>query len=51
MRSKAFVIALLIAQATAADAAPPAAGESAPVDWYFGEAVYYAHQEQFFDAL
>jgi tetratricopeptide (TPR) repeat protein len=51
MRIHAVVLSLLIGPATAADAAPPAADESAVVDWYFGEAVYYAHQEQFFDAL
>jgi tetratricopeptide (TPR) repeat protein len=51
MRTHAVFLSLLIGPATAADAAPPAADESAAVDWYFGEAVYYAHQEQFFDAL
>jgi hypothetical protein len=45
MRIHAIVILLLTGAAAAADTAPPAA------DAYFGEAVYYAHQEQFFDAL
>ena len=32
-------------------AARPADGESAARDWYFGEAIYYAQQGHFFEAL
>jgi hypothetical protein len=51
MRVHAIVFLLLIGRAAAAQSAPPAREEPAVADWYFGEAVYYARQEQFFDAL
>lgn len=43
-----LVIAGLVASATA-DARPPK--EDAPKDMYFGEALYYAHQGLYFEAL
>ena len=51
MRVHAFVIGFLIGRAYVAGAAPPSVEQTPVRDWYFGEAVYYAQQERFFDAL
>jgi hypothetical protein len=51
MRIAAIALLLLIVRAAAVQAAPPEREDAAGADWYFGEALYYARQEQFFDAL
>src|SRR5262245_31982484 len=53
MRIQPLVIALLISvPAAAQDAdAPRAAEASTARDWYFGEAIYYAQQGHYFEAL
>ncbi len=51
MRVQSLVISVVIGLATAAEAAPPDAEQSAARDWYFGEAVYHAQQGHFFEAL
>jgi len=51
MRVQSLVVAFAVCQATAALADPPAADAAAVRDWYFGEAVFYAQQGHYFEAL
>ncbi len=51
MRVQSLVISCFVCLATTAHAAPPADEHSGVRDWYFGEAVYYAQQGHFFEAL
>jgi len=51
MRVQSLAISFLIGLPTAAYAEPPAAEQSAVRDWFFGEAIYYAQQGHFFEAL
>jgi hypothetical protein len=51
MRVQSLAIVLLASLATAAYAGAPDGEESATRDWYFGEAVYYAQQGHYFEAL
>jgi tetratricopeptide (TPR) repeat protein len=51
MRIHSLVAACLGCWATAAAAAPPEGARTAARDWYFGEAIFYARQGHFFDAL
>ena len=50
MRVQTVVLSLAIGFAAAAQPAPPE-DETSPRDWYFGEALYYAQQGHYFDAL
>jgi Tfp pilus assembly protein PilF len=50
MRVQLLVLSFAISSAAAAQPAPSEDGTSAR-DWYFGEALYYAQQGHFFDAL
>jgi tetratricopeptide (TPR) repeat protein len=50
MRVQSLVLSLVIGTAAAAQPASPE-GEPSARDWYFGEALYYAQQGHFFDAL
>src|SRR5688572_3779308 len=51
MRVQAVVISLLIGLPAAAQGEPPAFDATAARDWYFGEAIYYAQQGYYFEAL
>jgi tetratricopeptide (TPR) repeat protein len=54
MRVQNVVLSLAIGFAAAAQPAPqpePHEGETPARDWYFGEALYYAQQGHYFDAL
>jgi tetratricopeptide (TPR) repeat protein len=51
MRVQLLAVAIVIGLASAAHAAPPAAEATAARDWYFGEAIYYAQQGHYFEAL
>jgi len=54
MRVQTVVLSLAIGFAAAAQPAPqpePHEGETPARDWYFGEALYYAQQGHYFDAL
>ena len=51
MRVQSVVVGLLAALAPAAHAGSPEAEQSVTRDWYFGEAVYYAQQGHYFEAL
>src|SRR5687768_2753771 len=51
MRVQAVVISLLIGLPAAAQGEPPAFDATAARDWYFGEAIYYAQQGHYFEAL
>ena len=51
MRAPSIVIALLIGLPAAAQTEPSKVGQSAARDWYFGEAIYYAQQGHYFEAL
>jgi tetratricopeptide (TPR) repeat protein len=50
MRVRSYLLPLAFGVATAASADSSADGESVR-DWYFGEALYYAQQGHFFEAL
>ena len=51
MRVRPHLVTLAFGFAAAASAGPPAGDEAPARDWYFGEALYYAQQGHFFEAL
>jgi Tfp pilus assembly protein PilF len=51
MRVRPYLLLLASGLAAAASAGPRSGGEAPPKDWYFGEAIYYAQQGNFFEAL
>src|SRR5262245_42281951 len=51
MRVRPLVIALLIGLPAAAQAGPTESEQPTARDWYFGEAIYYAQQGHYFEAL
>lgn len=50
MRVRPHLLTLALGFTAAASAGPPA-DDAPPRDWYFGEAIYYAQQGHFFEAL
>jgi predicted negative regulator of RcsB-dependent stress response len=51
MRVQTVVTSVIACLASAALAAPPEVEQSTARDWYFGEAVFYAQQGHYFEAL